>query len=105
MKRHEFTLCFGIMAQDDVDAWEQLGDLLRAITREQLISAMHLEKAGDLTARDAGRALRVLDNVVDAFDVCGDDGVIPARMYSEIERAFDLLREHGMRPLAIGGLK
>ena len=98
MRRHEFTLCFGIRAEDEQDAWEQLGDLLKSITRDQLISAMHLEKPGDLTARDAGRALRALDNLVDAFDAYTDDSMIPGRLYAEMERALDLLREYGMRP-------
>ena len=100
MKHHEFTLSFGIMAADEADAWAQLGDLLKSISREQLISAMHLEKPGDLTARDAGRALRVLDNLVDAFDAFTDDSIIPGRLYAEMERALDLLREYGMRPAA-----
>ena len=100
MRRHEFTLSFGIRAEDEQDAWEQLGDLLKSITRDQLISAMHLEKQGDLTARDAGRALRALDNLVDAFDAYTDDSMIPGRLYAEMERALDLLREYGMRPAA-----
>jgi hypothetical protein len=100
MKHHEFTLCFGIMAADEADAWEQLGDLLKSITREQLLSSMHLEKPGDLTARDAGRALRVLDNLVDAFDEEGNYEALTGRMCVEIERAFDLLRQFGMRPPA-----
>lgn len=97
-RHHEFTLGFGIMAEDETEAWAQLGDLLKSITRDQLISAMHMEKAGDLTARDAARALRVLDNLVDAFDAFADDSMIPGRLYAEVERAVDLLREYGMRP-------
>lgn len=100
MKHHEFTLSFGIRAEDEQGAWGQMGDLLKSITREQLISAMHLEKQGDLTARDAGRVLRVLDNLVDAFDAYTDDSMIPGRLYAEMERALDLLREYGMRPAA-----
>jgi len=100
MKHHEFTLCFGIRAEDEQDAWKQLGDLLKSITRDQLIGAMHLEKPGDLTARDAGRVLRALDNLVDAFDAFTDDSIIPGRLYAEMERALDLLREYGMRPAA-----
>jgi hypothetical protein len=100
MKHHEFNLCFGIRAEDETEAWAQLGDLLTSISRDQLISAMHLEKPGDLTARDAGRALRVLDNLVDAFDAFTDDSIIPGRLYAEMERALDLLREYGMRPAA-----
>jgi len=64
---------------------------------------MHLEKSGDLTARDAGRALRALDNLVDAFDAFTDDSAIPGRLYDEMERALDLLREYGMRPAAQKG--
>jgi hypothetical protein len=100
MKHHEFTLGFDIMAEDEIDAWAQLGDLLKSISREQLVSAMHLEKPGDLTARDAGRALRALDNLVDAFDAFTDESMIPGRLYAEMERALDLLREYGMRPAA-----
>ena len=100
MKHHEFTLCFGIRAEDEIEAWAQLGDLLTSIPHEQLISAMHLEKPGDLTARDAGRALRALDNLVDAFDAVTDESMIPGRLYAEMERALDLLREYGMRPAA-----
>jgi hypothetical protein len=103
MKHHEFTLCFGIRAEDEVDAWAQLSDLLTSISRDQLVSAMHLEKLGDLTARDAGRALRALDNLVDAFDAFTDDSMIPGRLYAEMERALDLLREYGMRPAAQKG--
>ena len=100
MKHHEFTLCFGIRAEDDIDAWAQLSDLLTSVSRDQLVSAMHLEKPGDLTARDAGRVLRVLDNLVDAFDAYTDDSMIPGRLYAEMERALDLLREYGVRPAA-----
>ena len=100
MKHHEFTLGFGIRAEDETDAWGQLSDLLTSISRDQLISAMHLEKPGDLTARDANRALRALDNLVDAFDAYTDDSMIPGRLYAEMERALDLLREYGMRPAA-----
>ncbi len=100
MKHHEFTLGFGIKAEDEIEAWAQLGDLLTSIPHQQLISAMHLEKPGDLTARDAGRALRVLDNLVDAFDAFTDESMIPGRLYAEMERALDLLREYGMRPAA-----
>ena len=100
MKHHEFTLCFGIRAEDEMDAWAQLSDLLTSVSRDQLVSAMYLEKQGDLTARDAGRVLRVLDNLVDAFDAYTDDSMIPGRLYAEMERALDLLREYGMRPAA-----
>lgn len=99
MKHHEFTLSFGIMAEDEVEAWKALGDLLKSLTREQLISAMYLEKPGDLTARDAGRVLRVLDNLVDVADQYCDDGVLPKLLCDEVERAFDVLRQYGMRPL------
>jgi hypothetical protein len=44
--------------------------------------------------------LRVLDNLVDAFDAYTDDSMIPGRLYAEMERALDLLREYGMRPAA-----
>ena len=103
MKHHEFTLSFGIKAEDETDAWGQLSDLLTSVSRDQLVSAMHLEKQGDLTARDAGRVLRVLrvlDNLVDAFDAYTDDSMMPGRLYAEMERALDLLREYGMRPAA-----
>lgn len=96
MKHHEFTLGFGIRAKDEADAWEQLGDLLKSISRGQLIDAMHLEKPGDLTGRDAVRAFQVLGHLVKAVDECGES-IMTARLNDAIMQASELLRETEIR--------
>jgi hypothetical protein len=96
MKHHEFTLRFGIRAKDEADAWVQLGDLLKSITRGQLIDAMHLERSSDLTRRDAVRAFQVLGHLVKAVDECGES-IMTARLNDAIMQASDLLRETEIR--------
>lgn len=96
MKHHEFTLGFGIRAKDEADAWEQLGDLLKSISRGQLIDAMHLERPSDLTGRDAVRAFQVLGHLVKAVDECGES-IMTARLDDAIMQASELLRETEIR--------
>ena len=96
MKHHEFTLGFGIRAKDERDARSQLGDLLKSITRGQLIDAMHLEKPEDLTGRDAVRAFQALSRLVEAIGEC-DESIMTARLDDAMNQAFELLRETEMR--------
>jgi hypothetical protein len=96
MKHHEFTLGFGIRAKDETDAWAQLGDLLKSITRGQLIDAMHLEKPEDLTGRDAVRAFQALSRLIEALDECAES-VMTARLDDAMNQAVELLRETEIR--------
>ena len=96
MRHHEFTLSFGIRAEDEKDARVQLGDLLKSLTRGQLIDAMHLESPSDLTGRDAVRAFQVLGHLVKAIDECGES-IMTARLNDAIMQASELLRETEIR--------
>lgn len=96
MKHHEFTLSFGIRAEDERDARSQLGDLLKPLTRGQLIDAMHLERSSDLTGRDAVRAFQALGHLVKAIDECGES-IMTARLNDAIMQASELLRETEIR--------
>lgn len=44
MKQFDFTLGFAIWAANEADARVKLSDLLRSITKEDILQAMHLEK-------------------------------------------------------------
>lgn len=44
MKQFDFTLGFAILAKDELDARVKLADLLRAISKEEILKAMRLEK-------------------------------------------------------------
>lgn len=44
MKQFDFTLGFAIWAANEADARVKLSDLLRSITKEDIMQAMHLEK-------------------------------------------------------------
>jgi hypothetical protein len=44
MKKFDFTLGFSIMAANEIDARIRLADLLKAITKEDIMEAMHLVK-------------------------------------------------------------
>lgn len=47
MKRFDFTLGFAVMAADELDARVKLADLLMAISKEEILKSMHLEKGDD----------------------------------------------------------
>lgn len=44
MEKFDFTLGFAIWAANEADARVKLSDLLRSITKEDIMQAMHLEK-------------------------------------------------------------
>ena len=44
MKRFDFTLGFAVMANDPLDARLKLKELLMAISKEEILKAMRLEK-------------------------------------------------------------
>ncbi len=44
MKQFDFTLGFAIMAENELDARVKLADLLKAISKEEILKAMRLEK-------------------------------------------------------------
>ena len=44
MKQYDFTLGFAIMAENELDARVKLADLLKAISKEEILKAMRLEK-------------------------------------------------------------
>ena len=96
MKRHEFTLGFGIMAEDEASARLQLGLLLKSISRGQLVESMHLEKPEDLTGRDAVRAFQALSRLIEALDECAES-IMTAPLDDAINQAFELLRETEIR--------
>lgn len=47
MKRFDFTLGFAVMAADELDARLKLKELLMAISKEEILKSMHLEKGDD----------------------------------------------------------
>ena len=44
MKQYDFTLGFAVMASDPLDARVKLAELLKAISKEEILKAMRLEK-------------------------------------------------------------
>jgi hypothetical protein len=44
MKQFDFTLGFAVMAANEIDARVKLADLLKAISKEEILKAMQLEK-------------------------------------------------------------
>lgn len=47
MKQFDFTLGFSVMANDPLDARVKLADLLKAISKEEILKAMRLVKGED----------------------------------------------------------
>ena len=47
MRKFDFTLSFSVMASDPVDARVKLKDLLKAISKEEILWAMKLVEADD----------------------------------------------------------
>jgi len=44
VKQFDFTLGFAILAKDELDARVKLADLLKAISKDEILKAMRLEK-------------------------------------------------------------
>lgn len=44
MKQFDFTLGFAVMAANEIDARVKLADLLKAISKEEILKAMRLVK-------------------------------------------------------------
>jgi hypothetical protein len=42
MKQFDFTLGFGVMADNEIDARVKLADLLKAISKDEILKAMKL---------------------------------------------------------------
>jgi hypothetical protein len=47
MKTFDFTLAFSVMANDELDARVKLKELLKAISKEEILWAMQLEEKDD----------------------------------------------------------
>jgi len=47
MEKFDFTLGFSVMASDELDARVKLKDLLKAISKEEILWAMKLVEADD----------------------------------------------------------
>lgn len=47
MKTFDFTLAFSVMANDPVDARVKLKELLKSISKEEILWAMQLEEKDD----------------------------------------------------------
>ena len=47
MNSYDFTLGFAVMATDELDARLKLKELLMAISKEEILKSMHLEKGDD----------------------------------------------------------
>jgi len=100
MKHHEFTLSFGIMANDELDARVKLADLLKSISKDDILQSMHLEDPDRLTGDDARELLDALDNLADSVDenVSGDfSRDIDQSLWDDYGKALDVLRFYGRR--------
>jgi len=100
MKHFEFTLGFGIMANDELDARVKLADLLKSISKDDILQAMHLEDPDRLTGDDASELLDALDNFVESVDqnVSGDfSRDIDQSLWDDYGNAMDVLRFYQRR--------
>jgi hypothetical protein len=99
MKVFNFTLAFSVMAADELDARIKLKDLLKSISKEEILWAMALEEEG-LDAADAEDLLTVLDLLVNSIDehVNGDDSPdIDPSLWDDYYKALDTLIAYGRR--------
>lgn len=100
MKQFEFSLGFAIMATDEIDARVKLADLLKAISKDEILKAMRLEDPDELTKDDASELLDALDKLADSVDqnVSGDfSRDIDQSLWDDYGRAMDVLRFYGRR--------
>ena len=100
MRQFDFTLGFAIAAENELDARVKLGDLLKAISKEEIFKAMRLEDPDALTGDDARELLDALDNFVESVDqnVSGDfSRDIDQSLWDDYGKAMDVLRFYQRR--------
>jgi hypothetical protein len=113
MEVFNFTLAFSVMANDPVDARLKLKDLLKSISKEEILWAMALEdnnkspsrnnkspSDADMDAADADDLLDMLDLIVNSIDehVSGDDSTdIDPSLWDDYYKAMDTLIAYGRR--------
>lgn len=100
MRHFDFTLGFGIMANDEIDARVKLADLLKAIDKTEILKAMRLEDPDELTKHDAKELLDALDKFVDSVDqnVSGEfSRDVNDDLWTDYGHAMDMLRAFGRR--------
>ena len=100
MKQFNFTLDFSVMANDELDARVKLKDLLKAISKEEILWAMSPVEKQDLDGADAGDLLDMLDVIVNSVDehVYGDDSPhIDPSLWDDYHKSMDMLRQYGRR--------
>jgi hypothetical protein len=113
MEQFDFTLGFSVMANDELDARVQLKDLLKSISKEEILWAMSMVEKnkspsrnnkspsdGDMDAADADDLLDMLDLIVNSIDehVSGDDSTdIDPSLWDDYYKAMDTLIAYGRR--------
>jgi hypothetical protein len=100
MKQFDFVLSFSVMANDPVDARVKLKDLLKSISKEEILWAMSPMKREGLDGADADDLLDMLDLIVNSIDehVNGDDSPdIDPSLWDDYYKAMDTLVEYGRR--------
>jgi hypothetical protein len=112
MEQFDFTLGFSVMASDELDARVKLKDLLKAISKEEILWAMKLvEKPddGELDGTDAKDLLDMLDLIMDSIDehVYGDDSPhIDPSLWDDYHKGIALLAYYDLRaPMSLKGRK
>jgi hypothetical protein len=116
MKQFDFTLGFSVMASDELDARVKLKDLLKAISKEEILWAMSLVDKPDpgdivdkleLDGADAKDLLDMLDLIMDSIDehVYGDDSPhIDPSLWDDYHKGIALLAYYGLRaPMSLKG--
>lgn len=113
MRKFDFTLGFSVMAADELNARVQLKDLLKSISKEEILWAMSIVENNkspsrnnkspsdaDMDGADAGDMLDMLDLIVNSIDenVSGDDSTdIDPSLWDDYYKAMDTLVEYGRR--------
>jgi hypothetical protein len=100
MRQFDFTLGFAIMAENEIDARVKLGDLLKAISKDEIFKAMRVVDPDALTEHDAKELLDALDNFADSVDenVSGDFSEdIDQSLWDDYGKALEVLRFYGRR--------
>ena len=100
MEVFNFTLAFSVMANDPVDARLKLKDLLKSISKEEILWAMSPVEKQELDAADAEDLLDMLDVIVNSLDehVYGDDSPhIDPSLWDDYHKSMDMLRQYGRR--------